>query len=47
MDQVRGRFGQDAVIRGKLYDRVKARSAKDSEDENRKKKVARNEDASR
>lgn len=27
MDRVRTRFGQDAVIRGKLYDRVKARSA--------------------
>lgn len=32
MDRVRGRFGQDAVIRGKLYDRVKARAAKESND---------------
>jgi DNA polymerase-4 len=32
MDRVRGRFGQDAVIRGKLYDRVKARAAKESKD---------------
>jgi DNA polymerase-4 len=32
MDRVRSRFGQDAVIRGKLYDRVKARAAKAAED---------------
>jgi DNA polymerase IV len=29
MDRVRNRFGQEAVIRGKLYDRVKARAAKE------------------
>ena len=29
MDRVRNRFGNEAVIRGKLYDRVKARSAKE------------------
>lgn len=33
MDRVRSRFGQEAVIRGKLYDRVKARAARKSEEE--------------
>ncbi len=34
IDRVRDRFGRDALIRGKLYDRVKARAArKDTEDE--------------
>jgi DNA polymerase-4 len=33
MDRVRGRFGQDAVIRGKLYDRVKARATRKTEEE--------------
>ncbi len=32
IDRVRGKFGKDAVIRGKLYDRVKARAAR-NEDE--------------
>jgi DNA polymerase IV len=32
MDKVRERFGKDAVIRGKLYDRVKARAARADED---------------
>ena len=32
MDRVRERFGKDAVIRGKLYDRVKARAARADED---------------
>ena len=31
IDRVRERFGKDAVIRGKLYDRVKARAARASE----------------
>ncbi len=31
MDAVRARFGRDAVIRGKLYDRVKARATRDDE----------------
>ena len=31
IDRVRGRFGRDAVIRGKLYDRVKARAERNSE----------------
>ncbi|HEV7278217.1 MAG TPA: DNA polymerase IV [Devosiaceae bacterium] len=31
MDLVRNRFGKDAVIRGKLYDRVKARAERDDE----------------
>ncbi|HEY9011633.1 MAG TPA: DNA polymerase IV [Devosia sp.] len=33
MDRVRNRFGEDAVIRGKLYDRVKARAARKREQE--------------
>ncbi len=32
IDRVRERFGKDAVIRGKLYDRVKARAARADED---------------
>ncbi len=31
MDRVRNRFGNEAVIRGKLYDRVKARAAQKAE----------------
>lgn len=31
IDAVRARFGRDAVIRGKLYDRVKARATRDDE----------------
>lgn len=31
MDVVRGKFGKDAVIRGKLYERVKARAARQQE----------------
>ncbi|MDB5538946.1 MAG: polymerase [Devosia sp.] len=31
IDRVRDRFGRDAVIRGKLYDRVKARAARNAE----------------
>jgi DNA polymerase-4 len=31
IDRVRDRFGRDAVIRGKLYDRVKARAAHNSD----------------
>ncbi len=31
IDRVRDRFGRDAVIRGKLYDRVKARAARTSD----------------
>ena len=31
MDRVRNRFGKDAVIRGKLYDRVTARSVREDE----------------
>jgi DNA polymerase-4 len=31
MDRVRDKFGKDAVIRGKLYERVKARAARDQE----------------
>ena len=31
IDRVRERFGKDAVIRGKLYDRVRARAARASE----------------
>lgn len=36
IDRVRDRFGRDAVIRGKLYDRVKARAARntDKDEEN-------------
>jgi DNA polymerase-4 len=33
IDRVRDRFGRDAVIRGKLYDRVKARAARNTEDQ--------------
>jgi DNA polymerase-4 len=32
IDRVRERFGKDAVIRGKLYDRVKARAARADDD---------------
>jgi DNA polymerase-4 len=31
MDRVRNRFGQDAVIRGRLYERARARAASDQE----------------
>jgi DNA polymerase-4 len=31
MDVVRGKFGKDAVIRGKLYERVKARAARETD----------------
>jgi len=31
IDRVRGKFGRDAVIRGKLYDRVKARAERSNE----------------
>ncbi len=31
MDRVRDRFGKDAVIRGKLYDRTKSRAAREQE----------------
>jgi DNA polymerase-4 len=31
IDRVRGRFGRDAVIRGKLYDRVKARAERNTD----------------
>ena len=31
MDRVRNRFGKDAVIRGKLYDRVKARAKREQD----------------
>lgn len=34
MDQLRSRFGRDAVIRGKLYDKVKARAARDQDKAN-------------
>ncbi|MBN9314308.1 MAG: DNA polymerase IV [Devosia sp.] len=32
IDRVRDRFGRDAVIRGKLYDRVKARAARNKDE---------------
>lgn len=32
MDRVRNRFGQDAVIRGKLYERTKARAERKRDD---------------
>ena len=31
MDKLRARFGKDAVIRGKLYERHKARQSRDQE----------------
>jgi DNA polymerase-4 len=31
MDRVRQKYGKDAVIRGKLYERVKARAARETE----------------
>lgn len=34
MDKLRSRFGRDAVIRGKLYDKVKARAARDQDKAN-------------